>query len=61
MSDFAPSPSNPDLSVYGDYLDLAEWNKGSPASMMRFGSSNFSIPVSAATIYGDSVGKRAVD
>lgn len=61
VSDFAPSPSNPELSVYGDYPDLAEWNNGSQASMMRFGSSNFSLPVSAATIYGDSVGKRAVD
>lgn len=29
--------------------------------MMAFGSNNFSLPVSAATIYGDSVGKRAVD
>lgn len=29
--------------------------------MLAFGSDNFSLPVSAATVYGDSVGKQAAD
>lgn len=61
VSDFAPSPALSSLSVYADYPVLSNWNKGQPVSMMAFGSNNFSLPVSAATIYGDSVGKRAVD
>jgi len=59
--DFAPSPANPSISAYSDYPGLSGWNLGCPASMSVFGASNFSLPLSAGTVYGDSVGKRAVD
>ena len=61
LLDFAPSPAAPSLSVYADYPSLSNWNDGRQVSMMAFGTGNFSLPLSAGTIYGDSVSKRAVD
>lgn len=49
--DFAPVLASPSLSVEG----------GNPQSMMAYGEENFSLGLSAPTIYGDSLGKRAVD
>lgn len=48
VTDFAPSPADPALSV-----------DNVPDSIDAYGPANFSLPLSASTIYGESVSKTA--
>lgn len=48
VTDFAPSPADPALSV-----------DNVPDSVGAYGPANFSLPLSASTIYGESVSRTA--
>lgn len=51
MSDFAAADSS-------DYPKLSSFYK---PSIVEYGENNFSLPLTADTIYGDSVSKRSVE